>query len=134
MENHQRVSSSPQSPSPISQAGLIIVLNAHLLGSLRTTPCLRMLDLLISGLVMTNQKISWISAVEVCHEPAYLAIVAAIEMAVLAGCLQPGDTLPSQRLLADFMGLHVNTVNRAMREAARRGLTCGKTRRGTVIR
>ncbi len=70
----------------------------------------------------------------VCHGPAYLAIADAIEKAISAGGLHPGETLPSQRMLADFMGLHVNTVNRAMREAARRGLTYGKTRRGTVIR
>ena len=82
---------------------------------------------------MTSHKISWINEMEIHHGPAYLAIVAAIETAVLAKRLRPGDTLPSQRLLADFMGLHVNTVNRAMREAARRGLTLGKTRRGTVI-
>jgi DNA-binding transcriptional regulator YhcF (GntR family) len=36
-------------------------------------------------------------------------------------------------MLADFLGLHVNTVNRAMRETARRGLTTGSRRRGTVI-
>jgi len=83
---------------------------------------------------MTSQKNSWISAVDVCNGPAYLSIVTAIELAVRTGRLHPGDTLPSQRLLADFMGLHVNTVNRAMREAARRGLTYGKTRRGTVVR
>jgi GntR family transcriptional regulator len=85
---------------------------------------------------MTSQKTSWISEMdmEMGHGPVYLAIADAIEKAISAGRLHPGDTLPPQRLLADFMGLHVNTVNRAMREAARRGLTYGKTRRGTVIR
>jgi DNA-binding transcriptional regulator YhcF (GntR family) len=36
-------------------------------------------------------------------------------------------------MLADFLGLHVNTVNRALRETARRGLTVGSGRKGTII-
>jgi len=63
----------------------------------------------------------------------YLAVVGEIETAIGAGRLKPGDTLPSQRMLADFLGLHVNTVNRAMRETARRGLTIGSRRKGTII-
>jgi GntR family transcriptional regulator len=123
-----------EAPRQIFQPDYIIALDSHLIGSPLTTPHSRISNFPISGPVMTNQKTGWISAVGECHGPAYLSIVAAIETAVRAGRLHPGDTLPSQRFLADFMGLHVNTVNRAMREAARRGLTSGKTRRGTKIR
>ncbi|TDV16303.1 regulatory GntR family protein [Paraburkholderia caballeronis] len=65
--------------------------------------------------------------------PAYRAIVAALEAAIRNGDVGIGDLLPSQRLMADFMGVHVNTVNRAMREAARLGLTISRTRLGTVV-
>lgn len=61
------------------------------------------------------------------------AIVAALETAIRTGQILAGDVLPSQRLVADFMGVHVNTVNRAMQEAARRGLVSARTRLGTTV-
>ncbi|RDK02895.1 GntR family transcriptional regulator [Paraburkholderia lacunae] len=76
---------------------------------------------------------AWIPDLSSYDGPAYRAVVNAIEAAVGSGHLKPGDILPSQRMLADFLGLHVNTVNRAIRETSRRGLTVGSRRRGTVI-
>ncbi|MFX1676221.1 winged helix-turn-helix domain-containing protein [Paraburkholderia sp. A2WS-5] len=75
----------------------------------------------------------WIAKLSTHLGPSYLAIADEIEKAIRDGALKSGSRLPSQRLLADFLGLHVNTVNRAMRETARRGLTAGATRRGTVV-
>jgi GntR family transcriptional regulator len=65
--------------------------------------------------------------------PAYLALADAIELAIRAGSVQAGDRLPPQRMLADFLGLHVNTVNRAFRETRQRGLTSGNRRHGTLV-
>jgi DNA-binding transcriptional regulator YhcF (GntR family) len=65
--------------------------------------------------------------------PAYLALADAIELAIQAGSVQAGDKLPPQRMLADFLGLHVNTVNRALRETRQRGLTSGNRRHGTLV-
>ncbi|MFL9937047.1 GntR family transcriptional regulator [Paraburkholderia sp. RL18-103-BIB-C] len=65
--------------------------------------------------------------------PAYLALADAIELAIRAGSVQAGDRLPPQRMLADLLGLHVNTVNRAFRETRQRGLTSGDRRHGTVV-
>jgi GntR family transcriptional regulator len=67
--------------------------------------------------------------------PAYLALADAIELAIRAGSVQAGDRLPPQRMLADFLGLHVhvNTVNRAFREPRQRGLTSGNRRHGTLV-
>ncbi len=65
--------------------------------------------------------------------PAYLALADAIELAIRAGSVQAGGRLPPQRMLADFLGLHVNTVNRAFRETRQRGLTSGDRRHGTVV-
>ncbi|WP_168794666.1 GntR family transcriptional regulator [Paraburkholderia aromaticivorans] len=76
----------------------------------------------------------WVPDLKAHRGPQYLAIADAIEQAVHGGALRTGDTLPPQRMLADLLGLHVNTINRGMRECARRGLTRGQTRRGTVIR
>ncbi|WP_408370651.1 MULTISPECIES: GntR family transcriptional regulator [unclassified Paraburkholderia] len=68
-----------------------------------------------------------------CAGPAYLALADAVELAILAGSVQAGDRLPPQRMLADFLGLHVNTVNRAFRETRKRGLTSGNRRHGTLV-
>ena len=75
----------------------------------------------------------WIPELTTRKRPVYLEVVHEIEVAIDAGTLRPGDALPPQRLLADFLGLHVNTVNRALRETARRGLTAGNRRHGTVV-
>lgn len=76
---------------------------------------------------------TWIPDLKARRGPQYLAIANAIEEAVLSGAFKSGDMLPPQRMLADLLGLHVNTINRGMRECARRGLTRGQRRRGTVI-
>jgi GntR family transcriptional regulator len=65
--------------------------------------------------------------------PAWRAILRALERAIDTGSVQVGDLLPPQRLMADFMGVHVNTVNRAMREAARLGLVTARSRLGTTV-
>ncbi|TDQ77510.1 GntR family transcriptional regulator [Paraburkholderia silvatlantica] len=75
----------------------------------------------------------WIAELSGYHGPSYLAVADAIENAIRDGVLKTGSRLPPQRLLADFLGLHVNTVNRAMRVTALRGLTAGTTRRGTIV-
>ncbi|TCF98285.1 GntR family transcriptional regulator, partial [Paraburkholderia steynii] len=63
----------------------------------------------------------------------YLAIAAQIEEAISLGIFAPGDRLPSQRAIADDLGFHLNTVNAAFREAARRGLIRSSVVRGGTI-
>ncbi|MDQ7979915.1 winged helix-turn-helix domain-containing protein [Paraburkholderia sp. SARCC-3016] len=63
----------------------------------------------------------------------YLAIAAQIEEAISLGIFAPGDRLPSQRAIADDLGFHLNTVNAAFREAARRGLVRSNVGRGGTI-
>ena len=63
----------------------------------------------------------------------YLSIASQIEQAIRSGIFRVGDKLPSQRAIADDLGFHVNTINAAFKEAARRGLVRGCTRRGTVV-
>ncbi|RQN37210.1 regulatory protein, gntR family [Paraburkholderia tropica] len=63
----------------------------------------------------------------------YLAIADQIEHAIVAGIFRAGDLLPTQRDVADDLGFHVNTINAAFREAARRGLIESRTRRGSVV-
>jgi len=54
--------------------------------------------------------------------------------AIERGSLRPGRRLPSQRRLADILGVSVGTVTRAYNEALDRGLIRGEVGRGTYIR
>lgn len=76
----------------------------------------------------------WVPDLKRSRGPVWLAIADSIDAAVLSGVLRPGQSLPSQRILADFMGLHVNTINRGLKESARRGRTFAAGRRGTFVR
>jgi GntR family transcriptional regulator len=61
------------------------------------------------------------------------AVLAALEAALHNGRISTADALCPQRLMSDFMGVRLNTVNGAMREAARRGGTAALIRRGTTV-
>ena len=58
----------------------------------------------------------------------------AIESAVHAGSLQPGDSLPPIRDLAASSGLSPVTVAAAYRRLQSRGIVVGQGRRGTLVR
>jgi DNA-binding transcriptional MocR family regulator len=65
--------------------------------------------------------------------PAYKAIANALEADILDGRLAPGDPLPTQRELAEVIGVNFTTVTRAYTEARRRGLLTATVGRGTFV-
>lgn len=65
--------------------------------------------------------------------PLYLRIAAAIEDDIAAGRLRPGDRLPSQRVLADALGIDMTTVTRAYAESRRRRVLDAVTGRGSFV-
>jgi len=65
--------------------------------------------------------------------PKYLAIADALERDVREGKLTPGDPLPTQRVLADNLGVNFTTITRAYAEARRRGLLTATVGRGTFV-
>ena len=65
--------------------------------------------------------------------PRYLAIADAIQAAIRAGDLKPGDRLPTHRALADHLEVTVGTITRAYSEAMRRGIAQGEVGRGTFV-
>lgn len=67
------------------------------------------------------------------EEPLYLALVGAMERDIAAGILQPGDKLPPQRELADWLGLNLSTVTRAFKLCEMKGLIDGVVGRGTFV-
>ncbi len=75
----------------------------------------------------------WVPDITQTQGPRYKAIVEALETAITSRDLQAGQQLPTQRALADSLGVSVQTVSRAYAEAERRGLTSGEVGRGTFI-
>ncbi|KGS07526.1 GntR family transcriptional regulator [Burkholderia pseudomallei] len=61
------------------------------------------------------------------------AIANQIEEAICFGSFKPGDKLPTQRSIAEIIGLHPNTVYAEYFELALRGLTKGCVHRGTFV-
>ncbi|MGE4281166.1 MAG: PLP-dependent aminotransferase family protein [Magnetospirillum sp.] len=65
--------------------------------------------------------------------PRYLAIVSAVKRALATGLLRPGDRLPPQRDLANWLSLNIGTISRAYAEMHDQGLTRGEVGRGTFL-
>ena len=65
--------------------------------------------------------------------PRYEALAEALARDIAEGVLTPGDRLPTQRDLADRLGVSLGTVTRAYTLAERRGLIRGETGRGTFV-
>lgn len=75
----------------------------------------------------------WTPRLDRAEGPLYLRIAAAIEDDIAAGRLRPGDRLPSQRLLAETLGIDMTTVTRAYAEGRRRHVLDAVTGRGSFI-
>ena len=55
-------------------------------------------------------------------EPAYKAVSAAIERAIVDGALAPGSALPTEQELSERFGVHRSTVREAIRQVEQEGL------------
>ncbi|MCH3914138.1 MAG: PLP-dependent aminotransferase family protein [Acidaminococcaceae bacterium] len=66
-------------------------------------------------------------------QPIYLQLVKQLREAIIVGSLKPGDKLPPQRELADYLDIHLSTVTRAYKICEEKGLICAKTGQGTFI-
>jgi GntR family transcriptional repressor for pyruvate dehydrogenase complex len=55
-------------------------------------------------------------------EPAYKAVSAAIERAIVDGALPPGTALPTEQVLCERFGVHRSTVREAIRQVEQEGL------------
>ena len=76
----------------------------------------------------------WIPAIRKSDGPVYLAIADALAADISSGMLREGSRLPTQRGLADSLGIDFTTVTRAYSEAQRRGLVEGRVGLGTYIK
>lgn len=65
--------------------------------------------------------------------PVYKQIVDGVREQVAQEVLKPGDSLPSVREMAGYLGINVNTVNRAYQILKEMGLIIARPARGSVI-
>ena len=65
--------------------------------------------------------------------PIYEQITRQIKAKILGGELQPGEALPSMRLLAKELRISVITTKRAYEELEREGLITSQTGRGSFV-
>jgi DNA-binding transcriptional MocR family regulator len=68
------------------------------------------------------------------RRPTYLSLADQIARAIADGRLAPQTQLPTQRQLAEELGLATQTVSRAYEELGRRGLVSGEIGRGSFVR
>ena len=75
----------------------------------------------------------WKPTLTETSQPKYSAIADKLEQDIRSGLLLPGDQLPTQRELADIIGVNVSTITRAYKEAERRRLIAATVGRGTFV-
>ena len=81
-----------------------------------------------------DQSVSWLPDLKGRTGALYRALHQAIEDAIRSGELQPGDRLPTHRMLAEALGVDLTTVTRGYAEAQRHGLVEATVGRGTFVR
>ena len=77
--------------------------------------------------------LSWQPEISRENKPVYMEIVSALKRDIKRGVLKPGDKLPPQRELADFLGLNLSTITRAFKLCEQRGLIFATVGKGTFI-
>ncbi|EPE94283.1 PLP-dependent aminotransferase family protein [Rhizobium grahamii] len=77
---------------------------------------------------------SWTPQLGTRDGPIYLSIADSLAHDIASGRLAEGARLPTQRKLADDLGIDFTTVSRAYSEARSRGLIEGKVGQGTYVR
>ena len=80
-----------------------------------------------------NYPMSWKPNIKSMKPPLYKSLASALEEDILNGILKPGDKLPPQRELADFLDINLSTITRAFKICELKGLISGHTGRGTYI-
>jgi DNA-binding transcriptional MocR family regulator len=76
----------------------------------------------------------WIPTLERRKRELYLELAEKIAGAIRDGDLKPGEQLPTQRDMADKLGITVGTVGRAYMLVEQQGLISGEVGRGSFVR
>ncbi len=77
--------------------------------------------------------LTWMPDIHKTDKPIYLTIAEALDADVRKGVLKPGDKLPPQRELADFLQVNLTTVTKAFKLCEQKGLLYATVGKGTFI-
>lgn len=80
-----------------------------------------------------NYPMSWKPNIKNLTQPIYKSLAHLLEDDIRKGSLKPGDKLPPQRELADFLDLNLSTITRAFKICEMKGLISGSIGKGTYI-
>lgn len=80
-----------------------------------------------------NYPMSWKPNLANVKPPLYKALAQKLEEDILSGLLKPGDMLPPQRELADFLDLNLSTITKAFKLCSQKGLISSSIGRGTFV-
>lgn len=80
-----------------------------------------------------NYPMSWKPKLLDRTPPIYTKLAQKLEEDIRGGFLKPGDRLPPQRELADYLDLHLSTITRTYKLCEKRGLLCAKVGQGTFV-
>lgn len=80
-----------------------------------------------------DYPITWKPTIQDRTAPIYTQLAKQLAQDIQAGILKPGDKLPPQRELADYLDLHLSTVTRVYKLCEERGLICAKVGQGTFV-
>ena len=68
-----------------------------------------------------NYPMSWKPDIKNLKPPIYKSLAELLEDDIKKGVLKPGDKLPPQRELADFLDLNLSTITRAFKLCEQKG-------------
>lgn len=80
-----------------------------------------------------NYPMSWKPNISNKKGPMYKALADLLEEDIKNGLLKPGDKLPPQRELADFLDVNLSTISRTFKLCEQKGLISGTIGKGTYI-
>jgi len=80
-----------------------------------------------------NYPMTWKPDLSNIKGPLYKALANLLEEDIRTGVLKPGDKLPPQRELADFLDVNLSTISRTFKLCEQKGLIIGAIGKGTYI-
>ena len=80
-----------------------------------------------------NYPMNWKPNIKNLKPPIYKSLAKQLEIDIQNGILHPGDLLPPQRELADFLDLNLSTVTKAFKLCSQKGLISSNIGRGTYV-
>ena len=80
-----------------------------------------------------DYPMSWKPDLTGVTPPLYKALATLLENDIRNGHLKPGDLLPPQRELADYLDLNLSTITKAFKLCSQRGLISASVGKGTYV-